>query len=59
MIRGGGLIERFLMATDALRRQTEPVELAHGPHLVAGIAVHHGVRANQRKPVLVFIDVMN
>ena len=59
MIRRGGLIERFLMAADALRRQSKPVKLAHRSDLVAGIAVHHGVGAYQRKPVLMFIDIVD
>ena len=59
MIGSGGLIERFLVATNALRRQSETVELAHSPHLVAGVTVHDRVRANQRKSVLVFIDVVD
>ena len=29
------------------------------PHLVAGIAVHYRVRADQRKTILVLVDVMN
>jgi hypothetical protein len=31
----------------------------NGSDLVAGVAVHHGVRANQRKAILVFIDVVD
>jgi hypothetical protein len=59
MIGSGGSIEGLLVATDALRRQSEPVELAHGPHLVAGIAINYRVCPNQRKPILVFVDVVD
>ena len=47
------------MAADALRRQSEPVELADRPYLMTGVAVHHRVCANQGKAVLVLVDVVN
>ena len=47
------------MTTDALRREPETVELSHGPHLVTRIAIHHSVCADQRKPILVLIDVVD
>ena len=59
MIGSGGLIERFLVATDAFRRQSEPVELADSSHLVARVAINHRVSANQRKSILVLIDAVD
>ena len=47
----------LLMAGETLRRQT--LELAHGSAFVAGVAVHSGVRADQREPVEVLIDLLN
>jgi hypothetical protein len=59
MIGVFGCIEGFRMATVALGGKPEAVELPNGPHLVARIAVHHGVRANQRKTILMLVDVMD
>jgi hypothetical protein len=59
MIGSGGSIERFLVATDAFRRQPEPVELAHSSHFVARVAINYRVSPNERKPILVFIDVVD
>ena len=59
MIGRRGLVIVFRMTTDALRRKPEPVELSYGTHLVARIAVHHGMRANQREAVLVLVDVVH
>jgi hypothetical protein len=54
---------RFLvrgqMTTLTSRGQSLPIELPHRPGLVARIAVHSGVRANQWKAVLMFIDGMD
>lgn len=47
------------MAAVAFCRHSEAIELPHRSHLVAGIAVHHGMRSDQWKTVLVFVDVMN
>jgi len=47
------------MAADALGRKPEPIELPDSPHFVAGIAVRHCVRANQREPILVLVDVVD
>jgi len=47
------------MTTYTIGRQPLPIELADGSHLVARIAVSYGVRTNQRKPVLMFIDRVN
>jgi hypothetical protein len=47
------------MTADAFRREPETVELSYGSHLVTGIAIHDSVRADQRKPILVLIDVVD
>lgn len=47
------------MATEAFGRKAEAIELPDGPHFVAGVAVHHCVRADQRKTILVLVDVMD
>ena len=47
------------VATHAFGRESEAIELAHGTNLVAGIAVHGSVSANQGKAILMFIDVVN
>jgi hypothetical protein len=58
----GGVIGRFRflevgeVATYTFGGQTLAVERAHSSDLVAGIAVDHGVRANERKSILVLVD---
>jgi len=47
------------MTADALRRKTEAIELANRSRFVTGIAIHHGVRANQGKTILVLINVVD
>src|SRR5580704_1642459 len=59
MIRNVGGFRCFCVATEAFGRKAEAVELSDGPHFVAGIAVHHRVRANERKTILVLVDVMD
>ena len=59
MIRSGGCFKVFCVATEAFGRKAEAVELPDGPHFVAGIAVHHCVRADERKTILVLVDVMD
>jgi hypothetical protein len=59
MIRAFGCIEGFRVAAVALGGKPKAIELPNRPHLVARIAVHHRVRANQRKTILVLVDVMN
>ncbi len=43
----------------AFGRQPLPVERSHRPHLVAGVTVDSGMCADQRKAVLMLIDVVN
>src|SRR5215469_2391787 len=59
MIRVLGCIEVFRVAAVAFGGQPEAIELPNSSYLVAGIAVHHGVRADQGKAILMLIDVMN
>jgi len=59
MVRRGGLAKGGQVATGAFRGKAEAIELADGADLVARVTVHRGVSANQRKPVLVLIDVVN
>ena len=59
MVRRCSLFEVPSMTADAFRREPETVELSHGPHLVTRIAIHHSVCADQRKPILVLIDVVD
>lgn len=47
------------MATDAFRRQTLAVELAHGPDLVAGVAIYNCMRTDQWETVLMLVEVVN
>ena len=59
MIRRRSLLKRAQVATYAVGREPLPVELPHGSDSVARITVHGGVRADQWKAVLMFIDGMN
>jgi len=59
MIWRGRLSKRFHVATAALRRQPEAIELPNGANLMARIAVHHRMRSDQREAVLMLINVVN
>jgi len=59
VVRGFCSLEIVHVAAGALGRQSLPVERTHCPHLVAGIAIHHRVRPNQREAILMLIDVVN
>jgi hypothetical protein len=59
MIRRRSLFEVPGMTTDALCREPKTVELSNGSHLVTGITIYNRVRADQREPILVFIDVVD
>ena len=56
MVGGFCFLEIVHVATGALGRQPLPVERTYRPHLVAGIAIHHRVRPNQREAILMLID---
>lgn len=59
MIGSLGLLEILGMAAVTFGGKPEAIELPHRSHLVAGIAIHYGVSANQGKTILVFVDVVN
>lgn len=59
MIWRQGFIETLLVAADALRGKAKTIELPHRPHLVAGVAIHHRVRANQGETILVLINAVD
>ena len=47
------------MTTNAFSGEAEAVELANRSDLVAGVAVHDSVGADERKAILVLVDVVN
>lgn len=47
------------VTTDALRGESLAVELPDRSHFVAGVTIDGGVGADQRKTVLMFVDVVN
>ena len=59
MIRYFRLIESLGMAVVAIGGESEAIELPYRSHLVAGIAVHHGMGPDQGKAVLVLVDVVD
>ncbi len=59
VVRIPRLLEVIHVTTRALGRQSLPVERTYRPHLVAGIAIHHRVRPDQREAILVLINVVN
>jgi hypothetical protein len=54
-----GLSESRHVTTDAFRRKPKPVELTHSSNLVARVAVHRSVGADQGESVLMFVDVVD
>ena len=54
---GPGVDEIFLVAGVALRRKT--LELADSSAFVTRITINHGVRAHQREPVQVLVDLLD
>ena len=54
-----GLSECTQMTTHAFGRESEAIKLAHRANFVTGIAVHGSVSADQRKAILMFIDIVN
>jgi hypothetical protein len=59
MIGIGCFAKRIQMATHALGGKTEAIELADGADFVARITIHDGVRTDQRKSILVLVDVVD
>jgi hypothetical protein len=59
MIRRCGFLERPQMATDAVGRKSLTIELSHCTGSVTRITVHCGVRSDQWKTILMFVDGMN
>lgn len=47
------------VAADAFGGKSEAVELADGPNLVAGVAIHSRVSPDEREAILVLVDVVN
>lgn len=47
------------MTTGALGREPLPVEWADRPYLMTGIAIHHRVRSDERKAILVLVNVVD
>lgn len=59
MIRRSRLIECFGVTAIALGGEPEAIELSDGADFVAGVAVDDGVCTDQRKAILVLIDVVD
>jgi len=59
VVRRGGPLKCPQMAAHAIGREPLTVELPHCSHPVARITVHRGVRADERKAVLMLIDGMD
>lgn len=59
MIRSARFLEHFQVTAHALGRQSLTVELSDGAGFVTGIAIRHGMSADEREAVLVFIHVMH
>ena len=59
MARSGGLAKGGQVTTRAFGGESEAVELSDGADLVAGIAVYGRMSTDQRKSILMLIDVVN
>ena len=59
MVWGGGLAKCGQVAAKTFGGEPETIELADGSDLMAGVTVHCGVSADQRKSILMLIDVVN
>ena len=59
VVRRGCFTEIGQMATHAFGGKSEAIELADRANFVAGVTVHGSVGADQRKPVLMLVDVVN
>lgn len=51
--------EGVQVATHTLRRKPEPVELPDSANFMARVTIHHRMRADQRKSILVLVDVVD
>lgn len=52
-------VVRLQVAAHTFRRESLPIELPDGPGFMARVAIHHCVRADERKAILVFVDVVH
>ena len=59
MIGCRGCLKRLEVAAHAFGRKALPIELPHRSHFVARIAIDDSVRANEREPVLMLVDVVH
>ena len=53
------LLKRTQVTANAFGGESKTIELADGAHLMAGIAIHGRMSADQGKTVLMFVDVVN
>ena len=58
MVGGGGSLIGSQMAAVAFRRKALPVKLPNSAGSMARIAVGHSVRPDQRKTILMRIDIL-
>ena len=59
MIRIVRFAECVPMATHTLCRKPKTVELPNRANFMARITIHHGMRPDQRKSILVLVDIVN
>jgi hypothetical protein len=59
MIGNFRLVVRLEMAAHTFRRQCLPIELSNGSRRVTFITIHNRMRADQRKTILMLVDVMH
>jgi hypothetical protein len=59
MIRRTGFLEGPQMTTHAFGRESLAIELPYRADPVTRITIHRGVRSDQRKTILMFIDGMD
>jgi len=52
-------VVRLQMAAHTFGGQSLPIKLPDGAGFMARVAIHNGVRADQRKAILVFVDVVH
>lgn len=59
VVRSSCFLEIVHVTARALSREALAVRWTHGADLVAGVAIDHGVGADERKAILMFVDVVN